>query len=448
MHRRPLRALVGFLCALLVVLLAPLGRADDRVLVPTPTVEPMGSGVRPNAFNALPFDPRTVGYVEEEFLVSGTAAAHDASPTVFSSFGAPAPVAAPFATRVLVRRPADPERFNGTVVVEWLNVTSGYDVEASFGQLRVELLRRGYAYVGLTAQAVGATALRAFDPVRYARVVHPGDAFSYDVFAQVAQSLQREPSGLLGPLRPRVVLATGASQSGSALNNYLNVVAPRIERVVDGFLVLTSADALGPLEVPVLRTLTEGEAGAGNADGPLLRDWEIAGATHSDAHDGAWFDRTHRRDFMPNWLLTPRDTPGCMIGRLPKSVVNAAALRALDRWVRTGRPAPQAPRIRLDAEGALLRDPRTGNTVGGIRTPGVDVPTATYYGDRDQCAPTMGKTVPYDAARLAALYPSRRDYVRRVERSAAAAVRAGFVLPEDAAGLVAEAWRTGPAAPR
>ena len=432
-------------CALLAVPLAPLGRAADRLPVPTPSVEPMSPGLRPNAFNALPFDPATVGYVEHELLVSGVATAHDASPTVFSAAGSPAPAPAPYATRALVRRPADPARFNGTVVVEWLNVTSGYDVEASFGQLRAELLRRGYAYVGVTAQVVGATALRAWDPVRYARVVHPGDAYSYDVFAQVAQAL-RAHRAVLGA-RPAVVLATGASQSGSALNNYLNHVAPRVERVFDGFLVMTSSARLGPVEVPVLRTLTEGEAGAGVPDTALQREWEIAGATHSDAHDGAWFDRTHRRDFMPGWLLTPRDTPDCAIGRLPKHVVNAAALRSLDRWVRTGRAAPRAPRIRVDAEGALVRDARTGNTLGGIRTPGVDVPTATYYGDRDQCAPTMGKTVRYDRDRLAQLYPSRADYVRRVQAAAWSAVRAGFVLPEDAAALVAEARRTGPVAP-
>lgn len=34
----------------------------------------------------------------------------------------------PFTTRFLVYRPSDPERFNGTVVVCWNNVTAGYEL--------------------------------------------------------------------------------------------------------------------------------------------------------------------------------------------------------------------------------------------------------------------------------------------------------------------------------
>jgi hypothetical protein len=29
-----------------------------------------------------------------------------------------------------VRRPVDPKKFNGTVIVEWVNVTSGYNNDA------------------------------------------------------------------------------------------------------------------------------------------------------------------------------------------------------------------------------------------------------------------------------------------------------------------------------
>lgn len=85
------------------------------------------------------------------------------------------PAVAPYTTRALARWPRS--GFNGTVVVEWLNVTSGYDVEASWAELHRHLVRDGYAYVGVTAQEVGAVGLKAFDPVRYAAVEHPGDQF-------------------------------------------------------------------------------------------------------------------------------------------------------------------------------------------------------------------------------------------------------------------------------
>src|SRR5271168_1217455 len=69
------------------------------------------------------------GYTEEEYFVSGTA-------TAFTADG-PMPAdgrltvqpgsTAPYTTRLVVRRPADPKKFNGTVVVEWLNISGGTD---------------------------------------------------------------------------------------------------------------------------------------------------------------------------------------------------------------------------------------------------------------------------------------------------------------------------------
>ena len=37
----------------------------------------------------------------------------------------------PYRTRMIVRRPADPADFNGTVVVEWQNVKAQFDLEAN-----------------------------------------------------------------------------------------------------------------------------------------------------------------------------------------------------------------------------------------------------------------------------------------------------------------------------
>jgi len=55
----------------------------------------------------------------------------------------------------MVRRPIDPERFNGTVVVEWINVTGGTDINPGWMLLRRQILRDDYAYVGVSAQPWG-----------------------------------------------------------------------------------------------------------------------------------------------------------------------------------------------------------------------------------------------------------------------------------------------------
>ena len=54
----------------------------------------------------------------------------------------------------LLRRPIDPDAVNGTVVVDWFNVTAGVDGDPDFGLLYPVLLGGGFTYVGVSAQQV------------------------------------------------------------------------------------------------------------------------------------------------------------------------------------------------------------------------------------------------------------------------------------------------------
>ena len=74
----------------------------------------------------------------------------------------------PYLTRMIVRRPADPKRFNGTVLVEWLNVTNGFDADNLWFFDWEHVLREGYAWVGVSAQNVGVARLVSWNPTRYA----------------------------------------------------------------------------------------------------------------------------------------------------------------------------------------------------------------------------------------------------------------------------------------
>ena len=97
---------------------------------------------------------------------------------------------APFASRLLVRRPIDAGDFNGTVVIEWLNVSGGADGDPGFMYNWEEISREGYAWVGVSAHAAGvvgegfalgqAMPLVQADPERYGALAHPGDAYSFD----------------------------------------------------------------------------------------------------------------------------------------------------------------------------------------------------------------------------------------------------------------------------
>ena len=118
---------------------------------------------------------------------------------------------ADFRTRFLVRRPSDPLRFSGTVVVEWNNVSAGIDGSPDWSLFHRYLAAQGHAWVGVSAQKVGIDGggfvegihLKLLAPDRYETLVHPGDAWSFDIFSQ-AGALMKRPVGEnpLGGLEP------------------------------------------------------------------------------------------------------------------------------------------------------------------------------------------------------------------------------------------------------
>ena len=407
---------------------------------------PVTGGVKGFPFTPSPVSLGQFGYVEQEFFIRGIARAYDLSPDAIETTGRSAPAVAPYLTRMIVRRPAYAKNFNGRVVVDWLNVTSGYDVDAGFGELWREVVREGYAYVGVTTQVVGTTGLKAFDPVRYAPVAIPGDQFSYDIYSQAIQALRR-PSGArpLGSLHVTQVYAYGDSQSGSTLNNYVNNVYPKVRPVIDGFLITTSTTALPHLTVPVMRVVTEFEVDNEPHQPPsrFFRQWEVAGGGHTDIGDSRYLapeeDREWGKPAGRDWLLAP--TPwvaGCLLDRMAKWPAEQAALVALDAWVRDG-TSPATTQPVTVSGGAVARD-ALGNALGGLRLPGEQVPTGANYGEMsNECQFTLGKTVPFNAATVHKLYPSHADYVAKVQSAVQQDIAAGYLLPADGQFIVAVA---------
>lgn len=90
----------------------------------------------------VPEDLKRVGYVEEEFLISGTANVYDwpkLGPTTVRIANAP------YTTRVLVRRPADRAKFSGNVAVEMLNPSNRFDLNIGWAISHKEFIRKGDA---------------------------------------------------------------------------------------------------------------------------------------------------------------------------------------------------------------------------------------------------------------------------------------------------------------
>ena len=138
------------------------------------TPVPKSTGPIPVTADSYPFmaaskstpatDLSKLGYIEEEFLVSGRANVYDWAADGALSVKTPN---APYTTRILVRRPAT--GFSGTVVVELLFPARRFDWSMMWGFSRDYIVEHKDAWVGITLPSA-AEGLKKFNPTRYADV--------------------------------------------------------------------------------------------------------------------------------------------------------------------------------------------------------------------------------------------------------------------------------------
>ena len=100
------------------------------------------------------------------------------------------------------------------------------------------------------------------------------------------------------------------------------------------------------------------------------------------------------------------------------------------------------PKLETNADlSAFLMD-TTGNVLGGIRTPFVDVPLAKLSGsgqEADGFCGLFGTTLGLTPDELQALYPTTQDFVAKWNAATDAAVAAGVILAVDAENIKAAA---------
>jgi Alpha/beta hydrolase domain len=115
-------------------------------------------------------------------------------------------------------------------------------------------------HVGVSAQQVGANALKTYDAVRYAKINHPGDSAANAIFAQAGMAIRSQTDTLLGRCMPvRGMIAVGQSQSAVMLLTYLTSSHPT-DKMYDGFLLHTNPSGTTPTSnpnVPVLYRLDD-----------------------------------------------------------------------------------------------------------------------------------------------------------------------------------------------
>jgi len=390
--------------------------------VTSPAVEavPTLAGIHRRPWNQSLTRLDVLGIRENEYFISG-AVGTDAQP---------------YRTRVLVRTPTDPKRFNGRVIVEWVNVTGGRDLEIAGPLVRDLVARHGYALVVVSAQPIGVAFLKRWDPVRYASLRHPAipdgpmppfifeDAASDGIFDQIGYALRAHGKELFGST-PRFLIATGQSQSSMRLVQYINTLATT-SRAYDGYLLINGL--MSPIsnssskviainsefEVDLhVRAFNGDKTFTGSAmpkvaspemqpDSDNLRVYDIAGVGHTPVPS--------LREMKALNELNPAGMTftSCKHGeqRVPGHYVIQNAFVLMDNWIADGTTPPHAARMAIvvgtDGRASIDRD-QYGNAKGGIRLPQQDFPLGQNYGLNEpynlMCS-TLGGFEPFDDAAL------------------------------------------------
>ncbi len=443
-------------------------------------------------FQLRPQNLRRDGYVEEEYLVSGEANVY--------TWPAPGPAqvrtaGAEYTTRILVRRPRKAKDSSGNVIVEMLNPSNLFDLNIGWALSHEEFMRRGDTWVGITAKPIAVDALKTFDPQRYRRLSFanplalsdpancatvPADSsrttengLIWDINSQVGAWLKSQRRS--NPLRGSVerLYGFGYSQTGGYLNTYINAIHPLDVRrngrpIFDAYLIEVAGGAfvgLVPINqcepappvsdprrqianvgVPVMRAMSQSDYRTGiasrrpdsDARGDRYRHYEVAGAGHASP-DELYYSAEPDDIVQAGRAVPPMACNEGPRSRLSMSLASNAMFRNLDLWVRRGIAPPRAAPILVE-NGVPVLDEHE-NVIGGVRSPWVDVPTATWFGSATGASFCFiaGWERPFGDAKLRALYPTHADYVAKVVRSTGRLVADRFITLPDGLDLIRQA---------
>jgi hypothetical protein len=355
-----------------------------------------------SAYLKKPLDLSRYGYVEEEYLISGQARVFEWSHKVLAQGS--------YTTRILVRRPRDRQRFNGTAIVEPLNPSTAVDLPIMWAESHEQMLADGYAWVGITIKPNTIESLKKFDPTRYASVAMPNPGarprceakdinpwsqptapshetgLAWDMLSQLGRLLKEDsPANPLGYAAQRLYM-TGQSQTAGYARTYASVFGTTVidskgKPLFDAYLYSGSPPWQVPLNqcakdfppgdprlitpavgVPIIELFAQGDIGTNietrraDADGPrdLFRRYEIAGASHTDPWEELSFASAEEMSRIEaGATAAARDacTPENVTrSDFPVRYVFNAAWRNLDAWVRHGVAPPRAARLELKVE--------------------------------------------------------------------------------------------------
>ena len=402
----------------------------------------------------------------------------------------------PYKTQITIRRPRDPARFSGTIIVEPLHV---HRIAPLYMYCAPYILRSGHGWACVVSQKTALDVhVKPTSPEHYealnieANPAPPPTGAPVDlvtppfkedddqlrkawwdelaryndasptILAQAGAAL-RGPSGPFAGYAVRNLVLGGHSQTGFVTTNYIDK-AHATQRLPSGAPVYDGlfpsgfpANAFAPCGVPVVQLMSDGDVSNpdytfqpgyegrkyrrsdSDAAGDMFRLYELAGVPHTGTRHPAISDPRMWQD-VATAIPVPLDST---MNSLPHHELFSMALDHLIRWAAEGKIPPRAPLIETGACGYFVKDEH-GNSKGGVRCVQLDVPRAKYYpnpplADGTPSFGTVATEEAFSAAEMQRLYGTPAQYAALFNQRLDELIAQGWFLAGDAEGMRAEA---------
>lgn len=443
-----------------------------------------------HAYIREPLDLEAYGYVEEEYFVSGTANVYEGAESLNIKHEA-----LPYKNRILVRKPKA-EKFSGRVFVDIYNASNGYDIEDVWRRSYQYMLENNHIYIGVTAKPINVLSLKNFDYNRYKSLNWaskepaampstvnesmsiPGteEGLVWDILSQLGHSIRNGKAEFLNGYNVENLYLTGQSQSGMYLNTYVYYFHKYLEEIFDGYLNVVGAGVMRELDqldnpvslfsaktqlipkelkTPFILLSSEGDINLfkpfGERESVLtdfdqtdgkIRHYELTSSPHTDPAS----------PLIPNnsEIVKTKNPPKILDGEYNYTIndiqlayyVNSS-LEWLHNWAVSGVEPPVSSLIDRNQDGSVSKDEH-GNATGGLRSPYIDVPIATYHPNAiadssqiDQSVGNVNGSMSYfDQEKLSTLYKNADDYLLKFKESVDGQLESGWLVKEDASRMV------------
>jgi hypothetical protein len=444
-------------------------------------------------YSRMPMEPDDFKYEELEFFLKGKANIYGADEKDYPYIKK---TGIPYKNRIVLRRPRDMDVFSGRVYVDILNATQGYDIEDLWHRNYYWCMENGHGYVGITSKPICVMSLKNYDWERYqsldwsngektpqpavlrhASIPGTEEGLFWDMLGQLASLLRSKNThnGFMGHPADYLYL-TGQSQSGAYLNTYIHYFDPFLtdssgNKLFDGYMNIVGAQirrricqdepieplrfyngAIRPTPTPLISITSEGDVSLfkeyfqadilknpitnSDTEDSKRRHYDIAGTPHTDIccpllSSFEELKKTQRpvSDYSGNELSDLND--------IPTEFYIVGLLEKLHLWAARGIPPATAEPFRQSPESSeLLRDEH-GNVLGGLRSPFLDVPIATYTGSNPKDPEGIsGKITYFSAQKVEQLYGSFDAYLEKFTKYTQMHIDEGWVTEKDGKKMI------------